>query len=102
MSSEVSDSAVAKSSQSKTSFVWSYFVKTEDGSRVICQVSLKDGTLCKKHLARDQSSSTKSMIQHLKSHHGIGDPALQGKHTNIKAYFEGRSLEPKVCADHDS
>ncbi|EGG04989.1 uncharacterized protein MELLADRAFT_56538 [Melampsora larici-populina 98AG31] len=81
---------------SNTSFVWDHFEKSEDGTNR-CTVVKKNGEICNSALAKDKSSSTKSMIVHLKTQHGIIDPAKKGKHANIDVLMKTGTLEVNVC-----
>ena len=63
---------------SSSSFVWNHFEKTAEGTNR-CTVIKKNGDACNKELAKDKSSSTKSMIVHLRSQDGLADPAKTGK-----------------------
>lgn len=90
-------SSTPNSSQTSSSFVWTYFVKVDKGQKVQCQYVSPNGQTCDKRLARDKSSSTKSMIGHLKTQHGLSDPSLKGRNANIGTFFKKANIETTVC-----
>ncbi|KAH9808093.1 hypothetical protein DFH28DRAFT_876288, partial [Melampsora americana] len=60
-SSEVSQDILAK--RGRSSYVWCHFTLEDD--RTVCSVVLSSGKVCGKALARDKTSSTKAMSDHL-------------------------------------
>lgn len=99
MSESSTTSSVPKTLATATSsFVWNHFEGTEEGTNR-CTVVKKNGETCNEELTKDKSSSTKSMIGHLKSKHGLTDPAKKGKHTNIEALLKTGTLEVNVCCE---
>ncbi|EGG01124.1 uncharacterized protein MELLADRAFT_92725 [Melampsora larici-populina 98AG31] len=60
-SSEVSQDTIAK--RARTLYVWCHF--TIEDNKTICSVVLSSGKVCGKALARDRTSSTKAMSDHL-------------------------------------
>lgn len=85
------------SSGTKTSWVWKYFVVKQIGGvdRAVCQAK-KPGSndLCLYPLARDKSSSTKSMIRHLDRIHKISaDVVAQESAIDMYKYVK----EGRVC-----
>lgn len=88
-------------SGAKSSWVWHYFIehKTKYKHVLICQAKVNPGSndLCLTELARDKTSSTKSMIRHLSKKHGITATDVREESAiNMEKYAKERRICP-VC-----